>query len=111
MRSSGSATAPFTILPNRVGTTPSRRSQVLFQFCYWFACTYGRDAKPSSGLRFDPGSLPDPRVQKGKTAAEIEALRDELEQAAERRSWPESSFSVRRGLRKRSRLFERRSPA
>lgn len=50
----------------------------LFQFCYWFARTYGQQHKPAPGLTFDPKALPDPSQQAQSTVAELEALQEEL---------------------------------
>ena len=65
---------------------PSRYDSVaaasaLFQFCYWFARTYSRHHKPSAGLSFDPKSLPDPQKIKTTTVAEVEGLREQLEES------------------------------
>jgi type I restriction enzyme R subunit len=53
----------------------------LFQFCYWFARTYCRGEKPPAHLAFDPGSLPRPGLSQPTTAAQIQAMQQELEES------------------------------
>lgn len=65
---------------------PSRYDSVaavsgLFQFCYWFARTYGRETRPSSSLTFDPKSLPDPRAVQQTSLAQVEDLNERLQEA------------------------------
>jgi len=53
----------------------------LFQFCYWFARTYNRGAKPPAGLTFDPLTLPRPQPAPATTAAELQELQRALEES------------------------------
>jgi type I restriction enzyme R subunit len=52
----------------------------LFEFCYWFARTYGTH-KPPAGLTFDPRTLPKPGRPAATTAAQMKALQAELEES------------------------------
>ena len=63
---------------------PTQRDSVqatshLFEFCYWFARTYGQE-KPQAGLRFDPRSLPSRRPTPPATAAQMRELETRLEE-------------------------------
>lgn len=63
---------------------PTQRDSVqatshLFEFCYWFARTYGQE-KPPAGLRFDPRSLPSRRPTPPATAAQLRELETRLEE-------------------------------
>jgi hypothetical protein len=52
----------------------------LFQFCYWFARTYGQ-TKPPADLTFDPRTLPTPGPPPSTTAEQIQELQQELEES------------------------------
>lgn len=52
----------------------------LFQFCFWFARTYGT-TKPADDLQFDPRLLPRPREISEATAEQVNQLKEALEQA------------------------------
>ena len=52
----------------------------LFQFCFWFARTYNRGAKPAADLTFDPRKLPKPAPSPVATAQRIQELQQELEE-------------------------------
>ena len=54
----------------------------LFQFCFWFARTYGT-TKPADDLKFDPRYLPRPQQVQEATAHQVAELQRALE-AAER---------------------------
>ena len=51
----------------------------LFQFCYWYARTYGQ-TKPPAGLTFDPHTLPRPGPSPTATVAQIAELERRLEE-------------------------------
>ena len=55
----------------------------LFQFCYWFARTYGT-TKPSADLKFDPGYLPTPKKVEEASVEQVAALEEALEQERQR---------------------------
>lgn len=55
----------------------------LFQFCFWLAFTYGREAKPNAAVKFDPHKLMD-AGKAGKTSlADRQELEEQLEREAE----------------------------
>jgi type I restriction enzyme R subunit len=62
----------------------------LFEFCYWFARTYGR-AKPPVGLTFDPRSLPKPGPSPVATATQIAELEQRLAEQEEARRIAEAA--------------------
>ena len=51
----------------------------LFQFCFWFAVTYGRGAKPDPTLRFNPHKLLDPGKAEQASLRERQELEERLE--------------------------------
>ena len=55
----------------------------LFHFCLWLAATYGRDAKPDPGLRFNPHGLMDHGKAEKASLAERQELEERLEREAE----------------------------
>ena len=55
----------------------------LFQFCLWFAYTYGRTAKPDLTLRFDPQLLADAGAAETASLQGRQELEARLEQEAE----------------------------
>ena len=52
----------------------------LFQFCLWFALTYGRTSKPDPALRFKPHRLPDAGKAEQASLRERQELEARLEQ-------------------------------
>ena len=66
-------------MPSRLDSVAS--VSALFQFCYWFARTYCREAKPASGLTFDPKSLPERGAVQHTSLAQVEELSKELDEA------------------------------
>lgn len=56
----------------------------LFQFCFWFARTYGT-TKPADDLKFDPRFLPRPQQVQEATAQQIAELQRALEAAEQER--------------------------
>ena len=52
----------------------------LFQFCFWFAFTYGRTSKPDSALRFNPHRLLDAGKAEQASLRERQELEERLEQ-------------------------------
>ena len=56
----------------------------LFQFCFWFARTYG-STKPADDLKFDPRFLPRPQQVQELTAQQIAELQRALEAAEQER--------------------------
>jgi type I restriction enzyme R subunit len=55
----------------------------LFQFCLWFAFTYGRHAKPDLSLRFDPDRLPAGAGVETTSLRERQELEHRLEEEAD----------------------------
>ena len=55
----------------------------LFQFCLWFAFTYGREVKPDLALRFDPHQLAEIGKVEHSSLKERQELEERLEQEAE----------------------------
>jgi type I restriction enzyme R subunit len=55
----------------------------LFHVCYWLAHTYGRLGRPAPGIAFDPGALPTSAADAKRTAAQLQALQEQLEQKDE----------------------------
>ena len=56
----------------------------LFQFCFWFARTYGT-TKPADDLKFDPRYLPRPQQVQESTSQQITELQRALEVAEQER--------------------------
>ena len=56
----------------------------LFQFCFWFARTYGT-TKPADDLKFDPRHLPRPQLVHESTAQQIAELQRAIEAAEQER--------------------------
>ncbi len=48
----------------------------LFQFCFWLAFTYGRDAKPDPALKFNPHGLMDLGKAERKSLVERQELEE-----------------------------------
>ena len=46
----------------------------LFHFCYWFARTYARGARPNPGLSFDPAALPKTSPVPKQTVEQLQQL-------------------------------------
>jgi type I restriction enzyme R subunit len=59
----------------------------LFHFCLWLAVTYGRDAKPDPGLRFNPHGLMDHGRAEKASLAERQELEEQLEPRLKLLSW------------------------
>ena len=55
----------------------------LFQFSYWLAHTYGREAKPDQALKFDPYKLMDAGKAKRASRRERQELQERLDREAE----------------------------
>ena len=58
----------------------------LFQFCLWFAFTYGRTSKPDLSLRFNPHRLLDAGEAERASLRERQELEDRLEEKSEQRT-------------------------
>lgn len=56
----------------------------LFHVCYWFARTYGKGAKPESGLSFDPTLLPEESGVPKQTQSQLLSLNENLESEREK---------------------------
>ncbi|MCH8994880.1 MAG: DUF4145 domain-containing protein, partial [Chloroflexi bacterium] len=54
----------------------------LYQFCLWFAFTYGRTEKPDLALRFDPNQLVDLEEIEKATLRERQELEEKFEREA-----------------------------
>ena len=63
----------------------------LFQFCFWFAFTYGRTSKPDPALRFNPHRL----LEAGKAEQASLRERQELEERLEHESVERAAAPVR----------------
>ena len=72
----------------------------LYQFCLWFAFTYGRTTKPDLALRFDPRRL------EGVTAAEKASLRERKELKTRLDHEAEETELARRRLAEATRTIE-----
>ena len=71
--------------------TPSKLEAVeivsaLFQFCLWFAFTYGRTSKPDLSLRFNPHRLLDASEAERASLRERQELEDRLAEKSEQRT-------------------------
>ena len=55
----------------------------LFHFCYWFARTYARKARPAPGLTFDFAKLPDLDTATPQTLEQLRKLEAELKERGE----------------------------